>query len=111
MKEKIKWKMKKNKEMGREGSKQIEFGGISGPIRKKKKRKKREEERGKRRKRSRERKKKGKGVFRFSLRFMEIGLLVFVGARDKVHLRDESYAWVPKYRSFVKLKEVGNFPN
>ena len=28
----------------------------------------------------------------FSLRATEIGLLVFVGARSKVHLRDESFA-------------------
>ena len=28
----------------------------------------------------------------FSLRFMEIGPSVFVGARGKVHLRDESFA-------------------
>ena len=29
---------------------------------------------------------------RFSLRFMDIGLYIFVGAEDKVGLRDESYA-------------------
>ena len=39
----------------------------------------------------------------FSLRSTEIGSTVFVGARGKVHLRNESYAWAPKSRSFVKL--------
>ena len=48
--------------------------------------------------------------FRFFLRSMKIGLQVFVGAEDKVYLRDESYAWTPKSWSFVKLHEVGNFP-
>ena len=38
----------------------------------------------------RERKKKEKGVLRFSLRSAEIRPSVFVGARGKVHLRDES---------------------
>ena len=46
----------------------------------------------------------------FSLRSTEIGPSVFIGVRDKVHLRDESYAWVPKSWTFVKLHEVGNFP-
>ena len=45
-----------------------------------------------------------------SLRSMEIELSVFIRARGKVHLRDKSYAWVPKSWSFVKLHEVGNFP-
>ena len=44
-----------------------------------------------RRERERERKKRG---FRFSLRSTEIGSSVFVGARDKVLLHDESSAWV-----------------
>ena len=47
---------------------------------------------------------------RFSLRFTEIGPYVFIGAEDKVGLRDESYALAPKSWSFVKLHEVGNFP-
>ena len=46
----------------------------------------------------------------FSLRSTEIRLTVFVGARGKIHLRNESYAWAPKSGSFVKLQEVGNFP-
>ena len=57
----------------------------------------------------RERKEKN-DFFRFSLRSTEIGPTVFIGARGKVHPRIESYAWVPKSRSFVKLHEVGNFP-
>ena len=31
------------------------------------------------------------------------------GPRIKVGPRNESYAWVPKSGSFVKLQEVGNF--
>ena len=30
--------------------------------------------------------------------------------RVKVDPRNEGYAWVPKYGSFFKLQEVGNFP-
>ena len=41
---------------------------------------------------------------------MEIGSSVFVGVRRKVDACIESYAWVPKSWSFVKLHEVGNFP-
>ena len=58
----------------------------------------------------REREKREKGFFHFSLRSREIGLTVFVGARDKVHPCIESYAWVSKSRIFVKLHEVENFP-
>ena len=32
------------------------------------------------------------------------------GPRVKVDPRNEGYAWVPKFGSFVKLQEVGNFP-
>ena len=45
----------------------------------------------------------------FSIRSMEIGSWVFVRARGKVGPRIESYAWVPKSWSFVKLHGVGNF--
>ena len=86
-----------------EGCKEKEFGGISGRIRKGKKRGGDEkEENGVERERERERER----VFRFT----EIGPSVFVGARGKVHLRDESYTWVSKSGSFIKLQEVGNFP-
>ena len=79
-----------------------------------KKEKKERKERGteKKEERSRERereKKRKKVVFRFSLRSTEIGLSVFVEPRGKVHLRNESYAWVPKSVGFVELQEVGNF--
>ena len=53
---------------------------------------------------------KTKRGFRFSLRSMEIGSSVFIGARSKVDPHNEGYVWVPKSRSFVKLQEVGNFP-
>ena len=46
----------------------------------------------------------------FSLRFTVIGPWVFVGAKGKVGPRIESYAWVLKSWSFVKLHEVGNVP-
>ena len=54
----------------------------------------------------REREKREKRFFRFSLRSTEIGPTVFVGARGKVHPRIESYVWVPKSRSFVKIHDV-----
>ena len=41
---------------------------------------------------------------------MKIGPRVFIGAEEKVDLRDESYAWTPKSWSFDKLHEVENFP-
>ena len=47
---------------------------------------------------------------RFFFRSTKIGPQVFVGTEEKVDLRDESYAWVPKSWSFVKLHEAGNFP-
>ena len=61
-------------------------------------------------KREKKRERKGSEKFRFSIRSIDIGPSVFVGVRGKVHLRDESYAWVPKSWSLVKLHEVGNFP-
>ena len=50
------------------------------------------------------------GFFCFSLKFIEIGPSIFVGAKRKVDSRIESYAWVPKFWSFVKLCKVKNFP-
>ena len=47
--------------------------------------------------------------FFFFLRSMKIRPQVFVGTEGKVDLRDESYAWTPKSKSFVKLHEVENF--
>ena len=43
----------------------------------------------------------------FSLRFWEIGLSDSFGARRKVALRSEAYAWAPILRSFDKIREVG----
>ena len=34
----------------------------------------------------------------------------FDGTRRNVDPRNTGYAWVPKSWSFVKLREVGNFP-
>ena len=70
---------------------------------KEKRKKKRRNERG-------EREKNEEGIFCFFLRFIEIGLSVFIGARSKFYLRDESFMWVPNSWSFVKLQEVENFP-
>ena len=47
---------------------------------------------------------------RFFLRSTKIGPQVFVGTQGKVDLHYESYAWAPKYWTFVKLNEVRNFP-
>ena len=55
----------------------------------------------------RERKKRGrkeKEVF-LAFRWLELD-----GPRRKVAQHIASYVWVPKYWSFVKLHEVGNFP-
>ena len=43
----------------------------------------------------------------FSLDFRSIGPSVLDGARRKVVLRDEGYAWAPVSGSFDKLYEVG----
>ena len=46
---------------------------------------------------------------RFFLRSTKIGLYVFIIIKGKVGPRIESYAWIPKSLSFIKLHEVGNF--
>ena len=46
----------------------------------------------KKREKKRKKKKRGVRISTFSLGFTEIELLVFVGARGKVHLRDKSFA-------------------
>ena len=64
----------------------------------------------KERKRGKKKRKKNKRGVRsstFSLGFTEIGPLVFVEARGKVHLCDESFAWVQESGVFDKLREVG----
>ena len=53
--------------------------------------------RGKMRERKKKKKRKKRRWVRsctLSLEFTEIGQSVFVGERGKVHLRDESFAWV-----------------
>ena len=47
-------------------------------------------------------------VSRFSLDFWLIRPSEFFGARRKVALRSEAYAWTPVLRSFEKLREVGD---
>ena len=60
--------------------------------RKKRKEKERKEKKRKRKKRKERRKKRRVRSSTLSLGFTEIGPSVFVGARGKVHLRDESFA-------------------
>ena len=55
------------------------------------------------REKKKEKKKRGVRSSTFSLGFTEIGSSVFVGARGKVHLRDESFAWVQESWIFAKL--------
>ena len=64
-------------------------------------------ERRKMRERKRKEKKRGVRDSTFSLLFTEIGPLVFIGARGKVRLCDESFAWVQESGVFAKLREVG----
>ena len=61
------------------------------------------------REKDKKRKKNRRGVrgSSFSLDFTEIEPRVFVGARDKVLLHDESFAWVQKSR-FVKPHSRGS---
>ena len=63
-------------------------------------------EKGKMRERKRKKKKRGVRSSTFSLRFTEIGPSAFVGAKGKVHLRDESFAYVQESGVFSKLQEV-----
>ena len=44
----------------------------------------------------------------FSLEFLAIRPSEFFGAKRKVVLRDEAYAWAPVLRSFDKIREVGD---
>ena len=55
-------------------------------------RERRKKEGKKKKKKKRKRKESGVRSFTFSLRSTEIGLLVFVGVRGKVHLCDESFS-------------------
>ena len=64
-------------------------------------------EKKKERKTDRERKKRGEKIREIFLAFRRSNP---DGPRVKVSPRNESYAWVPKSRSFDKLQEVGNFP-
>ena len=44
----------------------------------------------------------------FSLDYRAIRPSKFFGARRKAVLRDEAYPWAPVWRSFDKLREVGD---
>ena len=57
-----------------------------------------------------ERRERERFLFCFSLRSREIEPYIFIRSKGKVSPRIESYAWVPKSWSFVKLREVRNFP-
>ena len=45
----------------------------------------------------------------FSLNFPTIGLMIYGGARGKVHLRGKSFASRPELGSFDEIQEVGVF--
>ena len=64
----------------------------------------------KEREKKKEKKRRGERGFSFSLDFPMIGSSFVVRARGEVDPGNESYAWVPKSRSFIKLQEVGGFP-
>ena len=54
------------------------------------------------------------GSSNFSLRSTELGCSVFVEPRTKVHLRDETYAWVPENLGFhlrfkQRVREIVGF--
>ena len=71
-----------------------------------KKRRKEKKKKGEEKKTDRERKKGGEKKMEI---FPAFQLSNLDSPRVKVNPRNESYTWVPKYRSFVKLQEVGNF--
>ena len=51
-----------------------------------------------------------KRVSSFSLSFCAIRPLAVFGTRRRTALRGEGFAWVPDFRSFLKLQEVGVSP-
>ena len=73
----------------------MRFGGREGKMRKRK-----------RKKRKKKKKESGVRSCTFSLRFTEIRLSISIGARGKVHLHNESFAWVQESGVFAKLQEV-----
>ena len=79
-------------------------------IRKVKKKRKKEKEAETDREGHQAKEKRGKERnLTLSPRSTNIGPSVFVEARDKVHLRDESYTWAPKSRNFdtVQIRVFG----
>ena len=100
--------MENEKEMRRRTNQRREVRGIRKGERKEKKTK--EEKKTEGREMDRERKKgeeRKNGDFSGVPKFRRSNL---DGLRVKVDPRIESYAWVPKSGSFVKLQEVKNFP-
>ena len=83
---------------------------IKSVRRKEKPKKKKEEEKKKDSHACEEEKESGVRSSTLSLRSTEIRPSVFVGARCKVHLRDESFTYVREYEVFAKLQKVENFP-
>ena len=105
--------MEKERKESQKEIKKKNGSGANRVVRADKKETKKKEMRGggkERGKEKREGERKEKGVFHFSLRSTEIGPSVFVGTRGKAGLHNEGYARVPKFESFVKLQDVGNFP-
>ena len=52
--------------------------------------------------RNRERREDRERSSNFSLRSTELGCSVFVRLITKVHLHDESYAWIPEVKDFAE---------
>ena len=52
-------------------------------------------------------KRRGMRSSTLSLGFTKVGLSVFVGARGKVHLHDETFEWGEESGVFTELREVG----
>ena len=105
---KIKQENKKKKGKKKRGWDQIQWIRMRGGENKRKGKRRKEDRKKNQQKRERE----GKTIrgFRFSLRSTKIGSWVFVEVKGKVDPPIESYAWVPKSWSFVKLHEIENFP-
>ena len=96
---KSKGEIKKNKEKRKKKNESGKNRAVWADKEEKKKEKMGGEEKEETGHREREKKEKG-GFFGFSLRSTEIGPSFCEGARSKVHLRGESFAWVRESRSF-----------
>ena len=84
-------------------------------LKKKEKKKKKEKDKDKKKKKQKQKEGNGEKTEKsrernLFLRSTEIKSTVFVGARGKVHLRDEGYTWAPKLGSFYQTPRGREFP-